>query len=144
MVPEDAERLAGRLKLSNAGRQALEDAAGYRGIGPSLDENGVRHALYGRGRPALRNAALMAWAASGAPPPDPGWHALVARISDLAVPAFPLQGADIVQLGLPGGPRVGEILKAVEARWMEGGFTASRDALLETARGLARAGGADR
>jgi poly(A) polymerase len=33
-------------------------------------------------------------------------------------PKFPLQGRDLLQLGVPRGPRIGELLKDIE-RWWE-------------------------
>jgi hypothetical protein len=78
----------------------------------------------------------MAWAASGQPVTDDGWRRLVTRIEDMPVPEFPLQGSDIVQLGVPQGPAVGKILKSVEAHWTAGGCTAGNTELLEMAREL--------
>lgn len=47
---------------------------------------------------------------------------------------FPLSGADVMALGLPSGPRVGQILSAVEAWWMEENFVPDHAACLEKAR----------
>jgi len=45
-------------------------------------------------------------------------------------PVFHLKGEDLLKAGLPAGPRIGEALKAIEARWIAAGFPASRDAQL--------------
>jgi poly(A) polymerase len=40
-----------------------------------------------------------------------------------------LGGDDVIALGVPAGPRVGEVLRAVEAWWIEGGFSAEEPVL---------------
>ncbi len=135
-VPEDAARLSDRLRLSNTERKRLEQASSYRDMAVDMDDRQLRRALYARGRPGCRDGALMAWAASGQPVTDDGWRRLVTRIEDMPVPEFTLQGSNIVQLGVPQGPAVGEILKSVEAHWTAGGCTAEKAELLEMAREL--------
>ena len=44
-----------------------------------------------------------------------------------SVPNFPLRGPDVLKLGVPHGPRVGELLSEVEAWWIGGDFAASRE-----------------
>ncbi len=43
-------------------------------------------------------------------------------------PVFHLKGEDLLKAGLPSGPKIGEILKAIEARWIAADFPPSRDA----------------
>ena len=51
-------------------------------------------------------------------------------------PVFPLEGRDVVALGVPAGPAVGALLRAVRQWWMEGGCLGDRAACLaELARG---------
>lgn len=45
-------------------------------------------------------------------------------------PVFHLRGEDLLKAGLPAGPRIGELLKAIEARWIAAGFPAGRPAQL--------------
>jgi poly(A) polymerase len=45
-------------------------------------------------------------------------------------PIFPLKGEDIVKLGIPAGPHIGEILREAEAWWVAGDFRASHDICL--------------
>lgn len=51
-------------------------------------------------------------------------------------PDFPLQGRDALALGVPPGPRVGALLAATRAWWLEGGAEAGREACLDHLRGL--------
>ena len=45
-------------------------------------------------------------------------------------PAFPLAGRDVTALGIPPGPRVGQLLAEVRGWWEEDDFTADRAACL--------------
>jgi len=45
-------------------------------------------------------------------------------------PIFPLSGKDLVAAGIEPGPAVGKRLKELEARWVESGFSLSREDLL--------------
>jgi len=55
--------------------------------------------------------------------------ALLARAEKFARPQFPLSGADVLAAGLPPGPKVGEILAALEEKWVEMNFSLDRAAL---------------
>ena len=52
----------------------------------------------------------------------------LSRLRDLperwAVPRFPLRGADALELGMPPGPEVGQVLRDLERWWIEGDFAA--------------------
>jgi poly(A) polymerase len=45
-------------------------------------------------------------------------------------PLFPLAAADVMALGIPAGPRVGQLLTAIEHWWIENNFKPARDACL--------------
>ena len=47
----------------------------------------------------------------------------------LAAAALSVGGADVMALGVPAGPRVGELLRALEAWWIAGDFAADETAL---------------
>lgn len=57
------------------------------------------------------------------------WKALVKAVTSWKPQRFPLAGADVQALGIAQGPDVGRLLKAVEQEWIDGGCTASPDAL---------------
>jgi poly(A) polymerase/tRNA nucleotidyltransferase (CCA-adding enzyme) len=54
----------------------------------------------------------------------PGWAALRARLEAMQRPVFPLEGRDVLALGLPPGPQVGALLRAVRDWWRDGGCVA--------------------
>lgn len=136
MVPEDAERLSTRLKLSNVDRARLAGAADFRTIRSDLHDTDIRWNLYRNGRESMTDAAMVSWASSGALPEDGPWRSVIERIETLPVPDFPLGGSDLVGLGVDEGPGVGDLLNALEVHWMSGDFTAGKDDLLEVARKL--------
>ena len=47
----------------------------------------------------------------------------IAPITNWEIPTFPLKGGQIVARGIKAGPEVARVLKAVEARWVEEGFS---------------------
>jgi poly(A) polymerase len=110
--------LADRLRLSGQERAAL--TALRAGPPPSPDADG----------PALRRALAdipaavligRAWLAGGG---DPAWSVLRGRLAAMPRPEFPLEGRDVLALGLAEGPRVGALLRAVRGWWLDGGCVA--------------------
>ena len=57
------------------------------------------------------------------------------RLGRIPRPAFPLEGRDVVALGVPSGPRVGVLLRQARQWWLDGGCVADRaGCLVELAR----------
>jgi poly(A) polymerase/tRNA nucleotidyltransferase (CCA-adding enzyme) len=52
------------------------------------------------------------------------------RLTAMTRSVFPLEGRDVVAQGVPAGPAVGALLRAVRQWWMDGGCTANRAACL--------------
>ncbi len=136
--------LATRLKLSNADRARLLSIADFaRPASLPIDLPGARRLVYatGRGESGLadiRDRMLLA-AADGRNTGDP--LSLRHGLEGWPVPQLPISGGDAVALGVPQGPRVGELLAEVETWWVAGGFVAGREACLaELKRRIAEAG----
>jgi poly(A) polymerase len=129
-LPDDAERLRERLRLSNEEHTRLARAAlRHPDIGPASAERAARACLYADGEAAYRERVLTAWARSGDAPADPAWRDRYALAERWQPPRFPLGGADVVALGVAPGPRVGELLRALEEGWIAGDFAADETAL---------------
>jgi poly(A) polymerase/tRNA nucleotidyltransferase (CCA-adding enzyme) len=80
------------------------------------------------------------WNPDTGSPPDLRWTDLRSRLAGLQRPVFPLEGRDVLALGVPPGPRVGVVLRAARAWWLAGGCIASaRDCRAELARQASRA-----
>lgn len=52
------------------------------------------------------------------------------RLSAMQRPVFPLEGRDVVAIGVPSGPDVGALLREVRQWWMHGGCIADRRSCL--------------
>ncbi len=119
LTPEDAPTLAARLHLSNAERDLLI-ALRQPPLSAIADPAELR-----RLRVAAPAAALAGRAWLGGDPD------LAERLLATPQPVFPLEGRDVLALGLPPGPAVGRALAAVRQWWIEDGAEASRDKCLE-------------
>jgi poly(A) polymerase len=129
-VPEDAERLRERLRLSNEEHATLaRTAAGASTPGAEMSEAAARALLYRDGEEAYRQRVLIGWVRSGEPPDSTAWRARLALPERWQPQRLPLGGADVMALGVPAGPRVGELLRALEAWWIAGDFAADEAAL---------------
>ena len=124
-VEEDAPRLAARLKLSNAERDVLADSV-WRNVLPlaSLDPPAARRHIYARGPDRFRAALLLAVAAAGPPAiaDTAHWRPLLEEAARWPVPRLAVTGKDLVARGLPPGPRIGDVLSALERWWIDAGF----------------------
>jgi poly(A) polymerase len=52
------------------------------------------------------------------------------RLSNMARPVFPLEGRDVLTVGVPPGPFVGKLLRDVRRWWLDGGCVADRAACM--------------
>jgi poly(A) polymerase len=128
----DVEALATRLRLSGSEREML--AALRAGPAPSIaaDDADLRRALVDRPAEVLIGRAWLA---------GDGWQTVRARLAAMPRPVFPLEGRDVLALGLHEGPRVGELLRRVRQWWLDGGCAADAAACrTELARLLHRDG----
>jgi len=131
LVPGGGLDLAARLRMSVAERDRLLALAGPPPE-PGMDGDALRRLLADAPPGALPGRA---WLAGNA---GPTWDALRARLAALPRPVFPLEGRDALALGVPPGPAVGELLRAVRAWWLDGGCRANAAACrAELARRLA-------
>jgi poly(A) polymerase len=131
-VGEDADRLRERLRLSNAEHARLRDAANpLPEVGPSASEAAAKACVYRAGENAYRQRVLLAWARSGAPASSAAWRDRILLPARWRTPRLPLGGEDVLALGVPAGPRVGALLRALEDWWIAGAFAADEGALRE-------------
>jgi poly(A) polymerase len=139
--PGNAGAAAERLRLSNRQRYALT-----RLLEPLLDPRAEmpakeRHRALRKMGPALsRDLLRLAWAQhqAGRPAavPDARFAAALDQVTRLAETAFPLQGRDVLALGVREGPELGRLLEAVEEWWAERDFAPSRKDCLARLREL--------
>jgi tRNA nucleotidyltransferase/poly(A) polymerase len=133
-VDEDVARIAERLRLSNAGQAVLALAAD---VPEGLPQEAfAKAALYSLAE-NYRSAILIAWARSGDAAEDARWIEALKLPDRWQVPEFPVRGQDIMALGIA-GTEVGTMLRRLEQEWIEGGFAATRERLLDRAGTLIR------
>ncbi len=121
----DAEAFAARLKLSGNEQELLETYKKPNALSPTSTDADLRRALADEEAEAL---IARSWLGQEV---EPGWDELRGRIATMPRPDFSLHGRDIVALGIPVGPRVGEILKAARAWWWENGCVDNLEACLK-------------
>jgi poly(A) polymerase len=138
-VPEDAARLAYHLRLSREEREALLVACDAEArLSTAPPEREARVLLYRRGVGGYRARLVLSWArALQSAADDPAWAAALALPERWHAPKLPVAGADVMARAFPAGPKVGEVLRDLEAWWIERDFAPDREALLARLDGLA-------
>lgn len=127
---EDAARMAERLRLSSEQRRVLTLAA-IRTVHVTRDmsKTSARALSYRLGPADFRRYVLLNWAASNDAPSDDPWLGIwLVPVLD-PPPAFPLSGRELLAIGFPAGPKVGEVLREMEAHWIASDFKADAEAL---------------
>ncbi len=136
-VPERLEAMARRLRMSNAEAARLQAWAMTPPLPDEVTDVGFDRILYRHGVDGVRMRLRLALAkARASAQENPIAMRKSARLSVLSVrcdayrrPVFPLSGADVLAAGVPAGKRVGEVLGALEALWVERNFALDRDEL---------------
>lgn len=125
LLTGDAAAAAERLRLSNAERDRLLGLRAAPLAHPGEDDAALRRLL------ADWPADLLigrTWLDGGA---GPDWDRLRGRLASMPRPMFPLEGRDVLAAGVPPGPRVGTLLRAVRCWWWENGCVADAAACRE-------------
>jgi poly(A) polymerase len=129
-VPEDAERLRERLRLTNAEHARLASmGAHWRTFSPAHGEPRARALLYLLKPESYVDCALLAWVRSQSPAHDEAWRALVQLPQRWTAPAFPIKAADFISRGMSPGPALGKALREAEQAWIGAGFPDSKNEL---------------
>jgi tRNA nucleotidyltransferase/poly(A) polymerase len=134
---ERIEELSERLKLAKAETARLMAWATVDQVAADISDEDLARRLYGDGAQPLRDRFALALAKALGEENEASANALRSRIAFIdnwAKPDFPLAGKDLLKLGHKPGPAMGELLGALEEKWIESGFVMSREALLEEAK----------
>jgi poly(A) polymerase len=126
VVEEDAERLREHLRLSNDEHKKLVAYARLLSVLKTwalpLDARAIRRLVAEHGAEVL---AVALAAIAGEPSPKLHDDALTVleryRSGAEPVPVLPLRGADLVERGVPKGPKVGELLAQARQAWLAEG-----------------------
>ena len=114
-VVEDAERLAQRLRLSNAEAERLVALDRWWRVSPAAGDPSAHALLYHLGPRSYADRVLLAWSRSAAGAADSGWRDLANLPQRWTAPVFPLKAADFTRRGLAAGPALGVALRPAEA-----------------------------
>ena len=137
--PDGARALAGRLKLSNQERDRLVGALGNdERITSYASMREVRRALYRLGPETFQDRVKLGWASAEVRKAAPQWQALLALAQTWVRPKFPLSGDDVMAAGVAAGPKVGEVMREVEAWWIDADFPDDRLAIIERLKAVAQ------
>jgi poly(A) polymerase len=130
LLTGDVTTFAARLKLSLAERDRLLALRAAPLARPGDDDATLRRLLADTPADLLVDRT---WLAGG---DGAEWNSARERLRSTPAPVFPLEGRDVVALGVPQGPRVGELLRAVRAWWLDGGCVADATKCRNEARRL--------
>lgn len=129
------EQVAETLKLSRAESDRIIALDAPRAPFDAGSPQAVRRQIYAWGNDGALDRLLLDW-------PDETTGQVGRQALDLVKgwpkPRFPLAGADILKLGIDKGPRVGEVLRAVEEWWISQDFQGDHGQCLGRARSLAQ------
>ena len=99
----------------------------------------VRVRVYELGIENFSNLVRIYWALDKKISNTIQWRALLAISESWQIPKFPIKPKDIMLLGVPEGPLVGEILKEIEEWWIEADFINDRASLFERMKAIVHA-----
>lgn len=142
LLPDDpavAPALAERLRLSNDHRDRIAAALGKEpAIKSWMSARETRRAVYALGHQTFRDRVKLAWATASSTATAPQWRGLIALGEGWSAPPFPLNGDEVVRAGVPRGPLVGQVLKEVEAWWIDHDFIDDKLAAIEKLKAVAQ------
>lgn len=130
----DADRLAERLKLSNAERSDLQVVCG---LGLDAWHNAIpdvptlTHTMVDSGKRLVTQGLLLVAARLATSQDSARLKSLFSHIEQFDPPVFPLRGKDLTDLGISAGPEIGALLLQARNAWRDEGYGLSRDRLLE-------------
>jgi poly(A) polymerase len=117
-----------RLRLSNDEAERLERMSSLPHLSPALQDAERKRVLYHLGAAAWRDAVHLSRADSNSNTED--WHGLLHLADQWTIPVFPLKGGDLVSAGIASGPKLGQVLAALEDWWVASDFMPSKQDLL--------------
>ncbi|MVA99507.1 CCA tRNA nucleotidyltransferase [Nitratireductor sp. CAU 1489] len=149
IIPPDAPRIAAlaqRLKLSNGERDRLVAWAATPQIGHTASETELARLAYRAGRAGFDDRLRLALASARARAVTDdtamieagGYYRLKKFLDGWTMPEFPVGGADLIAIGIPAGPKMGNALRDLEEIWIDSGFSLDRAELLARAEELKR------
>jgi poly(A) polymerase len=126
--PED---LKNGLRLSNVESQRIDELAIAPDLSPKLKSTEQRALLYHLGGQAWVDSVALSWANGRASKLNEKWQALLDLPKRWPMPKLPINGQDLLEVGIASGPHMGEMLRGLEDWWVASDFAPTREELLE-------------
>jgi len=132
-----AESLAGKT-VADRWRLSAEEGARLTALttpefapAPDLDGRAQRCLIYRLGPECFRDLVVLEWAKETNDENEVAWRSMLETADAWEAPTFPVSGEDMLARGIPEGPEVGDLLRAVEDWWIEQDFEPDHAAMLE-------------
>lgn len=130
VLSKEPLKLKDRLRLSNVDAARLKVLSSAPDLSPKLNAAERRRLLYHVGVQNWRDVVHLSFACSRAKRGSVEWADLLA-LPDVWMPSeLPVKGADILAAGIAPGPKVGQVLAALEDWWVASDFAPTRNDLL--------------
>jgi poly(A) polymerase len=137
--PASGQATAERLRLSNAQRNRLVAALGLQPRLVSwMSPREARRAVYQLGVDVFCDRLMLGWAGSQRHAAAMQWRALLPMAQSWPRPTFPLTGAEVIAAGVPEGPLVGEVMREIEAWWIDQDFIDDKLSIVERLKSVAQ------
>lgn len=129
--PLPATLLAKRLKLSNREKTRLINwASNSETLAHDMPERSRMQAIYRSGKQTIVDRARLRAAGAEDAIESSHWMALADLAMGWTPPTFPVRGSDLMEAGVPKGPKVGKAMTALETLWVRSGFSTNKEQLL--------------
>lgn len=134
LLPQDekgAVRISEKLKLSKREASKIQNLVRLPALlNGKFDPVPFRRAIYEHGVDDACDAAIL----FAVDHPALDLESTLSTAASWESPTFPVQGQDLLKMGLPAGPAVGDLLRDIEQRWIASDFKLLRDECLAIAR----------
>ncbi len=131
---ERIEELSARLKLSNDETARLKNWADLPDLSSVMSENELAKLMYRSSNQAAQDALWLQMANQASKQEETSeTHKLATYAKTWVRPELPIQGRDLINLGLPAGPKIGKTLSQLEQAWIDSNFSLNKAELIELA-----------
>ena len=103
-----------------------------------LSPREARRAVYRLGVDTFCDRLMLAWAGSDRDAAAMQWRALLPMAQSWPRPTFPLTGDEVMAAGVPEGPMVGEVMREIEAWWIDQDFIDDKLSIVERLKSVAQ------
>ncbi len=141
LLPDEdsARSLCRRMKASNDERARLVAAVGREPrVVSYMSMRELRRALYALGRESFDDRARLVWAEDDRARTGPQWRSLLALSLGWTRPHLQLTGDEVAAAGVPAGPKIGAVMREVEAWWIDADFPDDKLSIVERLKAVAQ------